>query len=246
MKKLFFILFIILPFQSFSQNAEPASFISIGLNFSPDYSFRTLKLKNTDIYEYYRYFESRNRSEKPKLGYTTGLNINFHLSKRFSVGTGLFFSDKGERIEAENILISSSSTPDPTLANLNVNRHYYYLEVPVKLDFYLLTGKTKLYISGGLAGNFFLVQRSVAKIDYLDGRSEKHSGSQREGFATINPSFIGGMGVSYDINQKLILRMEPTYRRSIKSIISENNRYNRYISTHLYSAGLNIGLNYKL
>ena len=55
--------------------------ILIGVNFSPDYCFRTVKSNGNNIYDQY-FVISANENEMPKLGYTTGINICFRRSNK--------------------------------------------------------------------------------------------------------------------------------------------------------------------
>lgn len=66
---------------------------SIGINFSPDYSYRKLYLANDE----YGFVKHRNEKESPRFGFTTGLTVCYRLNSRFALESGLQFSDKGDK-----------------------------------------------------------------------------------------------------------------------------------------------------
>jgi len=64
--------------------------------------------------------------------------------------------------------------------------------------------------------------------------------STGSGLSRINFAVVAGLGINYDLTSRLTFRVEPTYRRSITSII------NAPIKGYLYSAGINTGIYFKL
>ena len=61
-----------------------------------------------------------------------------------------------------------------------------------------------------------------------------------KGISKVNISFIGGFGLDYDLLEKFQIRFEPIFRHSIISITDND------LKDYLWSAGLNVGLYYKL
>jgi hypothetical protein len=239
MKNLIFILLLfIIPFFAFSQDSGKTRKFSVGLNFSPDYGYRTLKTDNLTLNQLIINF--RNEREKPKLGYTTGLTFNYYMNKRISFETGLLFSDKGEMFEWIDAPFSTVSNPEPIGVNININYHYYYLDIPLKTNIFLLTGQTKIYLSGGISTNIFISHVSNYSIEFPDGQVKKDSRISNENFLPVNFTALGGFGISYDIKERYIIKLEPTLRYPLHSIIDAP------IKSYLYSAGLNLGLSYKL
>lgn len=213
--------------------------ISIGLTFSPDYCYRTLHPDASVKW----IADNRNTLEIPKFGYTTGLNIAKSINKKITLETGLLYSDKGERTKKySEVWLTSSGQPDPALPTaMTFIYHYIYLDIPIKANYYFLTQKAKFYLTAGISPNVFLSQKTTSILEYSDGHNtKKNSSGNSSGFSRINLTVIAGLGFSYDFTNKLYFKIEPTYRRSITSIIDAP------IKGYLYSVGLNTGIYYNL
>ena len=241
MKKLLTLLTII-PLTLFGQDTETTTTkkYSIGLTFSPDICYRTLKPNAASQ----SIADDRNGYEIPKIGYTTGLNLAMNINKRITFETGLLFSDKGEQTKQYSLVwLTPSGLIDPSMPVSNsFIYHYLYLDIPIKVNYYLLTGRAKLFLTAGISPNIFLTQKTVSHLEYSDGHTTTSTswGSGNTGFTSINLTFIAGLGFEYNISKKMYLKIEPIYRRSITSIVDAP------IKGYLYSTGLNIGLFYKL
>lgn len=116
---------------------------------------------------------------------------------------------------------------------------YFYIDIPIKVNFNLLTKRAKLYITAGISPNIFIIQKTNSLLQYDDGHTKKETQTAQD-FSIINLTVIGGIGFSYDITEHLYIKIEPTYRRSVTSIIDAP------IKGYLYSVGLNTGFYYKL
>jgi len=239
MKRLF-ILLAIFPLTAFCQNKDSIGTkkISIGLTFSPDYCYRTLKPDASVKWV----ASGRDTLEIPKFGYTTGLNFALHINKRIALEAGFLFSDKGEKTKKYSLIwITPSGQPDPTLPTKNTFiYHYIYLDIPIKADYYILTNRTKFYITAGVSPNIFITQKTTSILEYSDGNSNTTTSSRRNGFDKINLTVIAGFGFAYDLTKRIYFKLEPIYRRSISTIIDAP------IKGYLYSAGLNAGVYVKI
>jgi len=231
MKKLLIFLLTFLPLISFCQNydAPNANKIAIGLTYSPDYCYRTIK---TDT-SLQCLANLRNNDEIPKYGYTTGLNLALNFNKRFALELGLLFSDKGEKTKKYNLI---GNQPDPDLpTKITFISHLLYLDIPIKVNYFILTRRTKLFVLAGVSPSVFLTQKTTSIAEYSDGSTKTNTSSGASGFSKINLTFIAGFGVSYDLTKTITLKIEPTYRRSITPIS------NALVKEYLYSMGLNTG-----
>jgi opacity protein-like surface antigen len=234
MRFLFF-LCIIIPLSTYCQSSgscKKKSF-SIGLSVSPDYTFRTLKANTSNQW----LADSRNDIEIPKIGYTVGLKLHSGLNKRFSFEAGLLFSDKGERTKKTDLNFAQSKQALPVESFMII--HYYYLDVPLKVKYYFLAIRNGgFFVSAGISPNLFLTLKSTSIVEYDDGHIKKNH-SYGGNLSRINLSFTAGLGFQTDISKALYLSIEPTYRRSITSIIDAE------LKSYLFSAGLDLGLFYR-
>lgn len=241
MKPLVFLL-LILPSRLFCQTPDSSQNgkLSLGLTFSPDYCYRILKPDAASKWM----ADSRDSLETPKLGYAVGAGLTFRFHKRLSLGVGLLFSDKGYKREQTFNWVApngSNGTGDPAIPmKLNTNYHYYYIDVPFKLNCHILpTEAGGLCISAAVSPNIFLAQKTISHTEYGDGHVER-TVSTASGYNKVNLSFTAGMGYQAGLSKAFSLKIEPTFRRSITSII------NAPIEGYLYSFGLDMGLYYIL
>jgi len=242
LKSIIFTILTLIPLTVFCQsidtikvNSNQIKKLCIGLNFSPDYCYRTLK---TDISHQW-IADIRESLEIPKFGFTTGVGLIYILSNRINLETALLFSDKGYKTRKTDLIWSE---PDPSLPiKITFIYSYQYLDIPLKANYNIINSKLKLFLSAGVSANIFLTYKQTSIQEFSDGRTEKHtSGSIYNNFSKVNFALLAGLGIDYDLNNKIRFRLEPIYRRSINSIIDAP------IKSYLYSAGLNAGIYYKL
>lgn len=202
--------------------------VKIGIVFSPDRSYRTLKASGNDTW----LKESYDTMEVARFSFTTGFQLVYALSEKLSVTTGLFLSDKGEKTK-EYI------SPPPN----NYVNHFYYLDIPVKFQYYIerkhlikKTGKPRFFLTAGFSGNIFLKTKTVTTSSTF---SEKEKFESNPNLSKINMAIAAGLGVDFPLTNTWDLRMEPIYRRSITSITKAP------LKKYFYSFGLNIGLFHK-
>ena len=207
--------------------------IAIGLTFSPDYCYRTLKPNETTKW----IADFRDSIEIPKFGFTTGLCLLYQLNKRITLETGLQFSSKGEKTKQAPLIFAQPEPGNP-IKNTFIYK-YNYLDIPYKVNYFILTKRLKFFISGGVSTNLFLFRNTTSIVEYIDGQTKTYN-SKGGGLSRINIAVLAGLGINYELNNKLTIRIEPTYRRSITSIV------NAPIKGYSYSTGVNTGLFLKL
>ena len=230
MKQLLLLL-IVFPLTVFCQTSDSLtkSKLTIGLSFSPDYCFRTIKNPNSSIL----------LPEIPSFGFTTGLNLIYNPNRRIGFETGLLFFDNTEKTKQYDLIFSPYNPNNPTKNTFTW--HYLNLGIPIKIHYLILTQRIKLYLSAGISANLLFVEKTNSILEYSDGHTEI-SNSTNTGLISMNFAAIGGLGVSYDLSDKFALKIEPTYRRFI---FIPSSLWGQSLGTY-HSTGLDIGLNYKL
>ena len=129
---------------------------------------------------------------------------------------------------------------DPTKADLSyINnslfQNFSYLEMPVIFRYKLIDKSIDFNLIGGLSYNL-LVSNSVHTV--IDGN--KYNVGKTAGLNPFMVSSSLGMGMEYNISEKISLNLEPTFRYFI-------NPFNNIQSfgSHPYSFGVFSGLSYK-
>lgn len=230
--------------QEEQKETPPAEFpkVQIGINFSPDFCFRTLKNNDPNSLNDY-IFKSRNERETGKLGYTTGLNVIFNLKKNIGIEAGIQFSNKGYQTKMQDLTFGSAIDPRrgftynasgaaPIRAQFIYND--YYIDIPLKANFIFGKKKIRFISSAGLTTNIFIKETSTSVIEYNDGTSDKKSQSTTDDYNRVNISPIVSLGIDWKLNSKSNLRIEPTFRYGVLKIIDAP------ITDYLWNAGLNI------
>lgn len=246
--KLLFTLLIIVPLTIFGQPSDSLKTrkLAIGLTFSPDYCYRILQAAVPDKVVFVKMY---NDLEVAKFGFTSGINLAFNISKRVVVEAAILFADKGYRTK-EQTYVFFSPIGKPGIIDTNPDLpekgrfiyNYNYIDVPLKINYYILTQKLKWYVTAAIAPAIFINSTITSHVRYRDGhfKSKTSSTTSSTKCTPINWTGLIGIGCSYNLSSRLYFKLEPTYRRSLTPI----NKYQ--FKEYLYSAGLTTGIFYKL
>ena len=231
--------FILLVLFCFGTNANAQSYLSnsknrfsFGFNFSPDYTYRTLR---SEVDGGDEFIKMRNDMEAARFGFTTGLVVKYQLNKFLAFESGLQYADRGDKTESDDPGYVFPDEGDPFIPDESKTvYHYYFLGVPLKANFYVLNKRTKVFLSAGVSADFFSGSKTK-QIYYYNGEKEANSFSEENvDFNNINLMGLAGLGLEYKLNKKLELRLEPIARYSFSSLTTYSD-----IKTHLYSIGAN-------
>lgn len=210
--------------------------VQIGINFSPDLCYRTLKNKSLSISNDLL-INLRNDMETTKLGYTTGLNVCFNINKSIGLETGIQYSNKGYQTKMRDL---KYTLPEPDLPYKAKRRYnFHYIDIPVKANFTFGKKKVRFFTSAGITTNIFLQETQTLVLVYTD-RTSRETNPTNYKFNRINISPTISAGIDYKINDRTNLRVEPTFRYGVLKIIDES------LTEYIYSGGLNIGYYYGL
>lgn len=253
-------LFCFFPLLLFSQDSSKW-FVKVG--FSPDYACRRLSLKDKDalilsdgittINYSKEMLESRNKEEKPVLGYTTGANVMYRMNKYFQLDAGFSYSRKGEKA----VYDFSEEAIDPSvtaLEKIELYSWYHFLELPVKANYFFTYEKWQLYTTLGVAPAFFLKNKVNGKAYYTDGTENTYDQPlfPSNSFNRFNIVGIAGVGINWEFVKKFTLTCQPEFRYYFlpltkKESYTDDQNYdpsNYGIREYLYSAGVWLGLSY--
>ena len=236
--KLLISLLLILPLTALCQKKDTirTGKISIGLSFSPDYCYRYLSAQESAKW----IANHRDSIENPMFGYTAGINAAYRLNKRITFEAGFLFSDRGEKYTYDFSNAHPINPNDPFLPIFStVRNHYYYIDIPIKVNVNLISKRSKFYIFAGMSPNIFIKSRRVTINEFSNGQTRRSIDNIGQPFSKINFNVIGGLGFSYDLIKHLYIKAEPIFRLSLNKLASTP------IKQYEYSAGINIGLFYQ-
>jgi hypothetical protein len=244
----------------FNEKKESKSRWSFGTKFSPVYSLAENMNKsgsqaNTQSLKSIRDNDIPNTKadEKSLMSYTGGINVNYHFTRRWSLESGLFYSEY--RQMAENLVSSSLFgtnselsiyTPEgikyiqPTgiaepgtsqIIGSTMDETYYSLNMNYVSNFD--------YIELPLIIRYKIIDRKLG-LDVLSGISTNFLVSGKstimynnndlwtgtsEGISPMLYNATFGLGLNYDIYHNFSLNIEPTFKYSIFTTQSELLRY---------------------
>ena len=207
--------------------------ISVGFSFSPDYNYRTLN-NNDGSSSSNMIIDFRNKIEKSKFGFTTGLNLNIRLSDKAEFQTGLLYSNKGYKVPKQ---ATDFPVPDPSQAtHFESEANFNYLDIPLKFNFISGMGKVKFIVGAGFAANILLNNSEKITLSYADGSEKEFDQSDGFDYNKFNISSLVSVGLEYQMKENIVFRMEPTFRYELLKIIDLP------VTAHLWNLGLNVGV----
>ena len=231
------------------QNTPSTEFkrLLFGVNISPDYCFRTLVNKygsstSSDI------IDLRDKIEIPKISFTAGLNICYNFSKHLGIEAGLQYSNKGYEIKNWELTFgddpnsgsASNNSAGPVPMNVKFIYNYIYLDIPIRAIYSFGEKRIHGVASFGVATNILVKATRTTILVFDNGDVSRHTCGRQENFNFVNISPLISLGIDYRISNKINLRVEPTMRYGILTIIDAP------ITTNLWNAGLNISCYYQL
>lgn len=219
--------------QDTNKETETTDFkkFQIGISISPDYCFRTL-IKNNGgetndfIYSY------RNNMEVYKIGYTSGFNFCYNIKKNIGIEAGIHYSNKGYQTKTYDLSFGRPDPSLPTKAKFVYNMNY--IDVPLKVNFAIGKNKIRLFTSAGFATNIFLNETVKTILEYED-HSSKETNPTNYKYKIINISPLVSAGLDWQLNSRMNLRVEPSFRYGVLKIVDTP------VTARLWSTGLNVG-----
>ena len=203
----------------------------ITLMFSP--SFETYNDRQLpDIFDY-------------KLSYNIGVEYKHFLAPDFSFSTGLLFQNKG--FSTKPVYLNSGID---TKGNINISARY--LTIPFTFDGHIkLANKLDLILSAGINGGYLVNESFIGRR--VNGEEEIQEGifstnsEDRQLLDIFSNTYFGvnlGVGLCKYIKSKMVIAVEPFYRRQINDAIDPTSRASGYIEPRLDSFCLDVKIGY--
>lgn len=239
MKKTLLVFFLFQSCLSFSQvtTEEPARHLFIGLAFSPDYCFRSLN--NNDLSgSSNAVINERNEIETPRIGCTAGIVLGYRFKKPLMLETGVRYSLQGYQTKEISLTTLNGNGTFESAGSVRFTYNYNYIEIPLKASF--LFGKKKIHFiaGGGLAAGIFLYERQLTERISPERKISKDSPNYI--YNPFNLYVIASAGLDIQLGKRFSLNIQPNFKYGLLQIIDQP------VSGHLWSAGLNAGLNFNL
>jgi hypothetical protein len=129
---------------------------------------------------------------------------------------------------------------DPNKANLqpvnnSLNQDFGYLELPVVVKYRIIDKSISINVFGGLSYNLLVYNSVYTTVD-----GTRYPVGDTKGLNSLTLSSSLGMGMEYNISDKLFLNFEPTFRYYLSPFNISTGSY-----IHPYSFGIFSGVSYK-
>lgn len=205
----------------------------LGIGFSPDITYRTLR--STDEPYSSLYISERDDIERPRWGYSTGLYANYIFNGRFGIGTGLVYTIKGYEVTKHWVDLSDRRTfLYPESHFIQGLYTFQYFDVPLTAMFTFGKSRLRSITQIGVIGSLLWAADYTYTSEYEDGRTDSWRSPVAQ---TLTVMDIGGYistGIAYRMNENFDLRLEPNFRHAFAS-----SRNSSYATDLFWNAGIN-------
>jgi len=201
---------------------DNTSKFSFGLSFNPHLSDRA-HYNLSSAYEDSKYF-----TDQFKLGWTTGVFFRIQIGSKFSLESGMNYSNKGfashDRSifgDSINALIMAEHGKYPKEISSKYN--HYYIDIPLTLNYKIYEGQYFSYYTRlGFMTDFYIALAHFQEVNYNDGSQKtnhiRYSYKElQEVFdeRRFNLSAILAVGMEYNINNRFGIIFEPIFDMNI-------------------------------
>lgn len=218
--------------EEFTAVKKDSSKFAIGISASADRCFRLMYTNPVTG----KFAVSRYADELPILGFTTGVNFQWRISKRWCMDAGMLYSLKG--FKSDEYELGSFITIDPNDPAIPKTfqsvYHFTYVDIPVRMQFHFTTGKLQFYGLAGMSTNIFINETTISHKEFADGHKTTTKYNESGNFARVNLAATAGLGLKFNLKNSFI-KLETVYRTSVTSITNTDVHY------YLTQAGIDVG-----
>lgn len=180
----------------------------------------------------------------PKIGYTTGINVQYDFNSKWAFKTGLMFQDMGSKVSETDLIFTN---PDIVLFDAyKLIEHYQFINIPVQMQYnFNADSKFSPYIAFGgsvnLNVNNYVISTLYTVEEVYDRTKFQFDDASDYEKQTINFSVKTDVGFRYKLNEKFDLN---TFI-SGNVLLLPTNQNNSYNPRHL-NIGIGFGVGYAI
>lgn len=218
---------------------------AIGMSVSPGIAFRNLVSTEEDG-SWNNNVAFRNSYEEPRFAYGGNLFCALGLTERFSVEGGLGYSLMGYQLNMDGLTFGDAIDPNRGFiyetndAPIAIRRSFQYAELPLRLVFQCGKGRLRWISAAGLTTGYLLKSTSTMVTVDAEGSTDRSTSELNGDYNTIGLFPTVSTGVSYRLNDRMDLRLEPQARYGVLRIIDAP------VTAHLWSVGIGFGVLWRL
>ncbi len=244
--------------------------IAIGASFAPGVSYRNLRyrdinsvarVENKTVYTYGQSKEYRNENDRPIMNFYSGIDVYAHLSDRWTLQTGFYYSSHGEKLTVINKNDPDQMYPNPSEESAFLNRqsvfdspemvdyvpneelpfsnYYGFVEVPLVFGYQVFRPNEMLSLSVQLGASYgYLDHADVLMYNY---ETNKYFWIPSSDFPLINKHFISGIG-GIQISQYISHEIEVFANPQFKYVLTPTFKPDYEIKQNQWAVGLRMGM----
>lgn len=244
---------------------------SIGLSFAPNYSFRVLKYRSSDVYAtrvdpgaVYTFSQTegyRNSNDKPTSNFFASLDVYYRLGDRVSISSGLSYATFGERIQVLKLGDNHPArTDNPLFFDLPpwygspetesaegsdiipFDNRYSYIEVPI-MAHVKIAQIDNIRLDGQIGGAIGFLDHADALV--YDFETDYYYWLPKKDVGVYNQQIYSttvGLNVSQYISNQIELFANPQIRYNLSSTFKNNYG----IRQNQYATALRLGFRLNL
>ena len=221
---------------------QPRSRWSFGVSGSIDRAFLTIRNGEANPH-LDRIIALREEHESGRIGYSAGIDVSRDLGSRWSIASGLRFSDRGFRSHHSSVVIATDPV-DPVLNGTSFRTderfHYQYLSLPVMLRSNIGKGRIQFTPAIGIQADLLTAQYSMLEYQFSNASAVSEKETDRfSDYTDLGLSACMELGVIMMIRKAWGIRFAPRACYQITPIADTP------IVGHLYEIGLALGATYR-
>jgi hypothetical protein len=176
--------------------------------------------------------EDKNKNDKNSLGYSAGIIVNYRLSERLHLSTGIMYASFSEEYNYNNQV----HYYDSAVVVSKVKDQYAIVSIPLQLS-YTLLAKEKIQLSAiaGFRSNILL-----SGVTHLRNSTNTGLTEVRSGFNSISFTYQVALEAAYQLNEHAALLLQPVFMYGASSIHSKASSINQ----KPYGIGITLGLRF--
>ncbi|MCE9540910.1 MAG: hypothetical protein K8R85_17085 [Bacteroidetes bacterium] len=199
---------------------------SIGLSFSPDYSYRVIKPIQSDIYMAHNngLVDQMNLTEKATISYSIGIPVTYKFNKSFGFKTCIYLSNK--TFKSKGFVYKDFLYSDEIIFDSDqwTKSNFFFMEIPFAFELTLQPSNFKklsykIFAGATICSN--IKEHTYASRRWLPGGSLGPNNSALESsyvkfgvnkFSLLYIGYTAGFNATYKLNEKLNIAVEPVFK----------------------------------
>lgn len=183
--------------------------------------------------------EIRSNLEKVRLGYELGLLVEYPLTDRWSVQSGMKYVNWG--CQTGRVALNPA-IPGPEFPQTQKTKtQNVYLEIPIRVNYKIPLGKGRVLVWGGYSPSYNVRNTITTRSYYTDEAiTEKRDDPDDDRYRRVNLVAELGLGWQVPLSDKLGLRVGPNVRLQTLGQVDEVP-LNRQLTFY----GLALGIQFK-